>query len=91
MRDLILEALASSENFIVKDDRVFKLFDKIIIEPRLEPRGTWEKDEYVGNDIVFYYCGRVVKRWSPSKIDFSKDVLDIRGVGGIIEVSIEET
>ena len=54
MRDLILEALASSENFIVKDDRVFKLFDKIIIEPRLEPRGTWEKDEYVGNDIVFY-------------------------------------
>lgn len=91
MRDLILEALSTSENFIIKDDKAYKLYDKIVIEPRIEKNGIWAKDEYVGNDVVFYYCGRVIKRWSPSKIDFSTDMLEIQGVGGMFEVSVTET
>jgi hypothetical protein len=90
MRDLVIEALSSSENFIVKANKVYKLYDKIVVEPRLEECGTWGKKEHVGNDVVFYYQGRVIKRWSPSAVDFSQDVLEIHGIGGIIEVAVTE-
>jgi hypothetical protein len=88
MREIILEALAGSENFIAKDDKIYKLFDQIQIVPLLEPTGTWGREEYEGVEVLFLYRKRVVKRWVPRGYNPTEDTLDIQEIGGLIELNV---
>jgi len=89
MRDIILEALGGSENFIVKDNKVYKLYDEIKVVPLVGKTGIWERDEFQGLEVLFLYRNRIVKRWCPPKYyDPSSDVLHIQNLGGIIEVEV---
>jgi hypothetical protein len=97
-KELFIKALDGTDPFFVHDDKLYKKYDRIEIDPHYvdieKKRGLFKSEietVYSGIEVSFYYgSDLVIRRVFQHLYLDAGDKLKILELGGLIEVSLNE-